>query len=225
MVMRYTIGLDNLINKNGTNSLVATFFLLSSSDAGIKAQSVKPRPSVLRFTGLNTLVQATNFSPSLKHLKFLRTLGLENVRKNSYSIHQLHAHLVSSTKYRYEALRGDVQIRCRELIRQSCDRLDIQILKGVVSKDHIHLHLSYPPKLSISEILKRFKGRSEKILLIEYSELKKRYWGGYFWVIGYGAWSTGNITDEMIQHYPDHHRNGPNSDQNLILMKLSVMFQ
>ena len=140
-----------------------------------------------------------------------------NVRKGSHSIHQLHVHLVWSTKYRYEVLKGDIQVRCRELIRQSCDSLDIQILKGVVSKDHIHLHVSYPPKLSISEMLKRLKGRSAKILLLEYSELKKRYWGGHLWGIGYGAWSTGNITDEMIQEYLDHHKEGPNSDQNFIL--------
>ena len=142
---------------------------------------------------------------------------MENVRKGSHTIHQLHVHLVWSTKYRYEVLRGDIQIRCRDLIRQSCDSLDIQILKGVVSKDHIHLHLSYPPKLSISEILKRLKGRSAKILLMEYSELKKRYWGGHLWGIGYGAWSTGNITDEMVQQYLDHHKEGPNSNQNFIL--------
>ena len=142
---------------------------------------------------------------------------MQNIRKGSHSVHQLHVHLVWSTKYRYSVLHGDIQRRCRDLIRQTCDTLDIQILKGVVSKDHIHLHLSYPPKLSISEIIKRLKGRSAKILLLEYSELKKRYWGGHLWGIGYGAWSTGNITDEMIQEYLNHHKEGPNSDQNFIL--------
>lgn len=142
---------------------------------------------------------------------------MENLRKGSHSVHQLHVHLVWSTKYRYEVLRGDIQLRCRDLIRQTCDTLDIQILKGVVSKDHVHLHLSYPPKLSISEMVKRLKGRSAKLLLSEYAELKKRYWGGHLWGIGYGAWSTGNITDEMIQEYLNHHRDGPNSDQNFIL--------
>ena len=122
-----------------------------------------------------------------------------------------------STKYRYEVLRGDIQIRCRDLIRQTCDSLDVKILKGVVSKDHIHLHISYSPKLSISDILKRIKGRSAKMLMEEYSELKKRYWGGPLWGIGYGAWSTGNITDEMIQEYLEHHKEGPNSDHNFIL--------
>jgi len=142
---------------------------------------------------------------------------MENIRKGSHSVHQLHVHLVWSTKYRYEVLRGDIQVRCRDLIRQTCDSLDIQILKGVVSKDHVHLHISYPPKLSISDIMKRLKGRSAKLLLVEYSELKKRYWGGHLWGIGYGAWSTGNITDEMIQEYLNHHKDGPNGDQNFIL--------
>jgi putative transposase len=142
---------------------------------------------------------------------------MQNLRKGSHSVHQLHVHIVWSTKYRYEVLRGDIQVRCRDLVRQTCDTLDVQILKGVVSKDHIHLHVSFPPKLSISELVKRLKGRSAKLLLSEYSELRKRYWGGHLWGIGYGAWSTGNITDEMIQEYLNHHKDGPNSDQNFIL--------
>ena len=112
---------------------------------------------------------------------------MQNLRKGSHSVHQLHVHIVWSTKYRFQVLKGEVQIRCRELIRQSCDSLDVQILKGVVSKDHVHLHLSYTPKISVSEIVKRLKGRSARILLEEFGELRKRYWGGHLWGIGYGA--------------------------------------
>ena len=142
---------------------------------------------------------------------------MQNLRKGTHSVHQLTVHLVWSTKYRYKVLQGEIQVRCRDLIRQSCDSLDVTILKGVVSKDHVHLHVSYAPKLSISELVRRLKGRSAKILLEEYSELRRNYYGGHFWGIGYGAWSTGNITDEMIQEYLEHHREGPNSDQNFIL--------
>ena len=142
---------------------------------------------------------------------------MQNLRKGSHSVHQLHVHIVWSTKYRFQVLKGEVQIRCRELIRQSCDSLDVQILKGVVSKDHVHLHLSYTPKMSVSEIVKRLKGRSARILLEEFGELRKRYWGGHLWGIGYGAWSSGNITDEMIQAYLEHHKDGPNIDENFIL--------
>jgi putative transposase len=142
---------------------------------------------------------------------------MQNIRKGSHTVHQIHVHIVWGTKYRYAVLAGDIQTRCRDLIRQTCDSLDVQILKGVVSKDHIHLHLSYPPKLSVSEMVKRLKGRTAKMLLEEYEELRRRYWGGHLWGIGYGAWSSGNITDEMIQEYLNHHKEGPNSDQNFIL--------
>ena len=142
---------------------------------------------------------------------------MENIRRGTHSVHQLHVHIVWSTKYRYCVLNGEVQIRCRDLIRQVCDSLDIRILKGVVSKDHIHLHISYPPKLSISDIVKWLKGRSARMLLDEFSELNRRYWGRHLWGIGYGAWSTGNITDAMIQEYLEHHRDGLNTDQNFIL--------
>jgi len=138
-------------------------------------------------------------------------------RKSSHSVHSLQVHLVWITKYRYHVLQGDVQLRCRDILRQVCNSLDIQILKGVVSKDHIHLHLSYPPTLSISEIVKRLKGRSSRMLLQEFPELNRRYWGNHFWGIGYGSWSTGNITEELLSSYLDHHKDHPNSNENFIL--------
>ena len=138
-------------------------------------------------------------------------------RVSSHSLHNLQVHLVWITKYRYQVLIGDIQLRCRDIIRQSCNSLDIQILKGVVSKDHIHLHLSYPPSLSVSDIVKRLKGRSSRLLLQEFPELHRRYWGSHFWGIGYGCWSVGNITDEMLQSYLNHHKDTPNGSENFIL--------
>lgn len=138
---------------------------------------------------------------------------MQNLRKGSHRVPQHHVPIVWSTKYRLQILKGDIQIRCRDLLRQSCDSMDVQILKGVVSKDHIHLHLSCAPKLSVSEIVKRLKGGSARILLEEFGEFRKRYWGGHLWGIGYGAWSSGNITDEIIQAYLEHHKDGPNSDR------------
>jgi putative transposase len=142
---------------------------------------------------------------------------MEGIRRGSHSVHQLHVHIVWSTKYRYAVLKGEIQLRCRDLLRQVCDSMDVRILKGVVSKDHVHLHVSYPPKVSVSDLVKRLKGRSARLLLDEFVELKKRYWGQPLWGIGYGAWSTGNITDEMIELYLEHHRERPNSDENFIL--------
>ena len=131
-------------------------------------------------------------------------------RHGSHSVTRLTVHLVWVTKYRYHVLKGDLQKRCRELLIQICDAEDITILKGAVSIDHVHMHIEYPPKISVSDIMKCFKGRSSCLLQEEFPDLKKRYWGNHFWAIGYGAWSTGNVTEDMIQKYIAGHRDSPN---------------
>ncbi len=144
-------------------------------------------------------------------------MAISNYRRGTHSIYELTVHMVFSTKYRFKVLEGEVQLRCRDIIRQVCNVMDVQIIKGVVSKDHVHLHLSYPPKISISDLMRRIKGRSSKKLQEEFPHLKKQYWGRHFWSIGYGAWSTGNITQKMIDEYLDHHGQEPNGPEKFIL--------
>lgn len=135
---------------------------------------------------------------------------MEEYRKISHSVSRLTVHIVWVTKYRYHVLKGDVQNRCRDLIIQICNAENVNILKGVVSKDHVHIHVEYPPSLSVSDMVKRIKGRTSRLLQQEFPALGKKYWGRHFWAVGYGAWSTGNITDEMVQEYLEHHRDKPN---------------
>lgn len=120
-------------------------------------------------------------------------------RRGGHTVSWLTAHVVWVTKYRYHVLTGDVPRRCRDLIKQICDAEDVRILKEVVSKDHMHMPSEYAPSRSISYLLKRLKGRTSRRLQEEYPLLRKKYWGRHFWAIGYGVWSTGNITDEMVQ--------------------------
>ena len=133
-------------------------------------------------------------------------------RYSSHTVSRLTAHLVWITKYRYDVLKGDVQLRCRELIIQICDAEDVRILKGVVSKDHVHMLIEYPPKASLSDLVKRLKGRTSRRLQEEFPQLRKQYWGRHFWAIGYGAWSTGNITEEVVKKYLEHHRHPSNKE-------------
>ena len=143
---------------------------------------------------------------------------MKEQRQSGHTVSILLVHIVWVTKYRYPVLRGDIQRRCRELIIQICDAEDIRISSGVVSKDHVHMLIEYPPRISISDLVKRLKGRTSRMLQREFPLLKKRYWGKHFWAIGYGAWSVGDITDEIVKAYLEHHRKSPNSDDgNMIL--------
>ena len=136
---------------------------------------------------------------------------MEEYRRSSHTVSRMSAHIVWVTKYRYHVLKGDVQKRCRDLLVQICNTENVQILKGVVSKDHVHMHEEYPPSISISDLVKGLKGRTSRMLQQEFPELGKRYWGRHFWAVGYGVWSSGNITDAMVQEYLEHHQDKPNS--------------
>ena len=83
------------------------------------------------------------------------------------------------------------------------------MIQGHVGKDHVHMYVSYPPKLSVSEIVKRLKGRSSRRIQDEFPQLGKLYWGKHFWAVGYAAFSSGQITDEMIKEYIKHHMEHP----------------
>lgn len=138
-------------------------------------------------------------------------------RNSGHTVTRLTVHIVWVTKYRYKVLRGDLQQRCRELLIQICDAEDVRILSGVVSSDHVHMHIEYPPSLSLSNLVKSLKGRSSRLLQKDYPELKRRYWGKHLWAIGYGAWSTGNITDQMVEEYLNHHKTSSNDISNFKL--------
>src|SRR3974377_273221 len=128
-------------------------------------------------------------------------LAIENYRKTSHSVYDLKYHLVWITKYRKPVFFGDVAVRLRELIREICKSLDIEIIKGHVSKDHVHLFVSVPPQLSISKVMGRIKGRTSRKLLSEYRRLSKEFWGRHLWGRGYFAASSGIVTDEVIMQY------------------------
>ncbi|WP_121068816.1 IS200/IS605 family transposase [Maribacter vaceletii] len=142
---------------------------------------------------------------------------MSHQRINAHVVSRLTVHIVWSTKYRYSVLKGDIQIRCRKLLIQICDAEDIIILKGVVSQDHVHMHIEYRPSQNINTIVKRLKGRSLRKLQEEFPELNKRYWGRHFWAIGFGCWSTGNITDKMVNEYLEQHRTSKNDSDDFIL--------
>ncbi len=140
-------------------------------------------------------------------------------RYGAHTVSRMSAHVVWVTKYRYPVLTGEIQKRAREIIIQICDAEDINILKGVVSKDHVHMHIEYLTKHSMLDMVQRLKGRTSRLLQREFPELAKRYWGQHFWAIGYGAWSTGNITDELVQKYLEHHRNPSNQDTGAMILE------
>ncbi len=91
--------------------------------------------------------------------------------------------------------------RLRDIIRQSCEEMGVCIVKGVLSTDHVHMFLSIPPHLFLSNVMQRIKGRSSREIQMELSRAWKTILGTTFLGEGYFSTTSGNVTDEIILLY------------------------
>jgi putative transposase len=133
-------------------------------------------------------------------------------RKGSHTVYDIKYHIVWITKYRKAVLRGEIGKRLRELIRQTCEAHEVYIEKGHIAADHVHLLLSVPPNIAVSDLVQRLKGRSSRKMLEEFGELRRQFWGQHLWARGYFVASSGNVTDEVIAQYIEMQNEKPQSD-------------
>ncbi len=123
------------------------------------------------------------------------------MRKSSHVQYDIEYHIVWTTKYRYRVIVGKIAERARKLVIQSCNSMNVNIIKGSIGKEHIHLLVSCPPSLSVSKLVQQLKGKTSRTLQIEFKELRKRYWGRHLWASGYFCRSVGTVTRNIIKEY------------------------
>ena len=128
---------------------------------------------------------------------------MRQYRLGAHTKSDLKVHLVWVPKYRKQVLTGEVAVRVRDLIRQIAAEHELEIISGKVARDHVHVFISYRPTQRVSQIMQWLKGTSSRVLLQEFSHLRKKFWGRHLWARGYLAVSSGTITDEMIKEYID----------------------
>ena len=137
---------------------------------------------------------------------------MSEYRKGSHCVYSLHYHFVFIPKYRKPVLRGEIGLRVRELVRRICHGLDVEIVKGHVRPDHVHLLLSVPPTMSPSRLMQAIKGKTSYQLLRDFRALRKEFWGRHLWARGYFAATSGNVTDEVIAKYIESQDVEPQDD-------------
>ena len=135
-------------------------------------------------------------------------MGKSKYLHRGHTVTDIKYHFVWVTKYRYPVLKGVMALRARDIVREVCEAREITIIKGVVSKEHVHMFAACPPQMSPSKVMQWVKGRSSRKLQQEFAELRKRYWGQHLWARGYFCASSGTVTDEMIEAYIDGHTAG-----------------
>ena len=109
-------------------------------------------------------------------------------------------YVVFIPKFRRKKLYGTVKDDVRDIIKTLCSYKKVEIIAGAVCADHVHLCVSIPPKLSISDFVGYLKGKSALMIFDKHPELGSK-WDRSFWVRGYYVATVGNVNEETVIEY------------------------
>ena len=119
------------------------------------------------------------------------------IRKNKYiNI----VNIVFIPKYRRKAIYDVYRRDLQEIIRTLCKYKGVEILEGHMMRDHVHLLLSIPPKMSVSSFMGYLKGKSALMIFDKHANLKYKYGNRHFWAEGYYV-STVGLNEATIRRY------------------------
>ena len=127
--------------------------------------------------------------------------AVSRFRKLSHTIWHCQYYIIWVPKYRYRILAGAVKGAAEAGIQAICGYAGCEVVELNVQKDHVHLVVMIPPKVSISYLMGRIKGQTSIKMFHQFRELRKKpYWGNHFWVKGYCVDTIG-LDADMIRKY------------------------
>ena len=97
-------------------------------------------------------------------------------------------------KYRRQVIYGKYKIEIGKILRTLCERNGIEIIEANACKDHIHMLVSIPPKMSVSKAMGILKGKSALMIFDRFANLKYKYGSRHFWCRGYYVNTAGADT-------------------------------
>ena len=109
-------------------------------------------------------------------------------------------HLVLVPKYRRKAIYGKVRQEIGKILRKLYDFKHVEIIEAHAMPDHIHMLVSIPPKLAVSEFVGYLKGKSTLMIFEKFANLKYKYGRRVFWTKGYYV-STVGANKKAVQEY------------------------
>ena len=126
---------------------------------------------------------------------------MSRFRKLSHSIWHCQYHIVWVPKYRYRILDGSLREATEMGIQAICGYAGCEVMELNVQRDHVHMMVMIPPKISVSNMMGRLKGQTSMKLFNQFRNLREKpYWGNHFWSKGYCVDTLG-LDSEMIRKY------------------------
>ena len=109
-------------------------------------------------------------------------------------------HIVFAPKYRRQTIYGTIKKDIGTILRKLCEYKNVEIIEANACKDHIHMLVSIPPKLSVSDFMGYLKGKSSLMIFDRHTNLKYKYGNRHFWCRGYYVDTVGRNKKEIEEY-------------------------
>ncbi|MCF6768608.1 IS200/IS605 family transposase [Thiotrichales bacterium 19S11-10] len=124
-----------------------------------------------------------------------------DIRTGRHCVFLMHAHLVFVTKYRKTIFTQNHFKTMKDIFEKICNDFEVTLVEFDGEKDHVHLLINYPPKVSISKLVNSLKGVSSRKLRQQHKDVLKYYWKGVLWSPSYFSGSCGGAPITVIRKY------------------------
>jgi putative transposase len=125
-----------------------------------------------------------------------------DIRHGRHCVFLIHVHLVFVTKYRREVFTKNILEDLRVVFTHICADFESQLVEFDGEDDHVHLLVTYPPKVSVSTLVNSLKGVSSRMIRQKrYPSIRQKLWGGALWSPSYFAGSCGGAPIALIRQY------------------------
>ena len=122
-------------------------------------------------------------------------------------------HIVFAPKYRRQIIYGKIKKDIGVILRQLCERKNVEIIEAEACPDHIHMFVRIPPKYSVSEVMGYLKGKSSLMIFDRHAHLKYKYGNRHFWCRGYYVDTVGKNAKKIEEYIRNQLREDNEYDQ------------
>ena len=135
------------------------------------------------------------------------------IDKLSHTIWKCKYHIVFAPKYRRQVIYRKIKQDIGKILRQLCDLKKVEIIEAEACKDHIHMLVSIPPNLIVSQFMGYLKGKSSLMIFDRHANLKYKYGNRSFWCRGYYVDTAGKNTKKIAEYIQNQLKEDQLTDQ------------
>ena len=137
----------------------------------------------------------------------------DDINSLSHSSWRCKYHIVFAPKYRRMEIYGDIRKNIGVILRKLCEQKEVEIIEAELCTDHVHMLVSIPPKISVSQFVGYLKGKSSLMIFYRHANLKYKFGNRHFWSRGYYVDTVGKNEKKIAEYIQNQLKEDMMEDQ------------